>query len=311
MARLYATTLPLRRQADCICSFSFFPFPFPARSPTLVRSPPPAFSLTPSNFLLIVFVASFLPLPPFSFARPLPTFLLSFSTSSNNRAMRPTRARESRARYTTHMAGRPLLLAECAVLPPAGDRVTWPSGRNGTQRATRAVLSREPRTRHQSETNRETGPTDRILSPRKRVCAFSLPFFLRFFLSISPFLSFFPPHSLPVLQLSPLFLPIRPPVLWLRYARDVSCPGTTRVRPRVVSFDVSAATCQSPSVLCCLHTVARAVIRLAANRGIVGAHWNIFVTLTASEGEHPFGRVKSAIHCHVCSSASCRDENGQ
>lgn len=193
MARLYATTLPLRRQADCICSFSFFPFPFPARSPTLVRSPPlPAFSLTPSNFLLIVFVASFLPLPPFSFARPLPTFLLSFSTSSNNRAMRPTRAREFRARYTTHMAGRPLLLAECAVLPPAGDRVTWPSGRNGTQRAARAVLSREPRTRHQSETNRETGPTDRILSPRKRVWCFLPPFLspvLSLYLSLSIFLS--------------------------------------------------------------------------------------------------------------------------
>lgn len=242
MARLCAATLPLRgirRQADCIYSFSLF-CSLPLAHPLSFACPLVLFLRFFShsvNFLLIVFVASLLSLPPFSFARSLLPFLsLSFCFSPNTRVMRPTRVRESRARYTTHMAGRPLLLAECAVLPPAGDRVTWPSGRNGTQRAARAVLSREPRTRHQSETNRETGPTDRILSPKKRVWCFlppSLSPILSLFLS--PFLSFFPSHSLPVLQLSPLFLPFRPPVLRLRYARDISHPETTRARPRVVS----------------------------------------------------------------------------
>lgn len=191
--------------------------------------------------------------------------------------MRPTRARESRARYTTHMAGRPLLLAECAVLPPAGDRVTWPPGRNGTQRAARTVLSREPRTRHQSETNRETGPTDRILSPRKRVWCFLPP-------SLSPILSL--SVSLPLsislsLALSPCTTtlsslpPFPPPLFFGPVARaTLSRSGTARVRPRVVPSDVPAATCQFPSVVC-----LRAAASCRKARGESRDRWSIGIFL--------------------------------
>lgn len=230
-----------------------------------------AFSLAPSNFLLIVFAASLHSLPPFSFACPFPPFFFFFFLFLFlfQHPMRPTRARESRARYTTHMAGRSLLLAECAVLPPAGDRVTWPPGRNGTQRAARAVLSREPRTRHQSETNRETGPTDRILSPRKRVWCFlppSLSPILSLSLFLSPFLSIFPSHFHPAL--SPLFHPFRPPVLRSVARATYHALGPLACAPALLSLpsDISAATCQSPQ--CCVFTRRRELpLRPAANRG--------------------------------------------
>lgn len=285
MARLCAATLPLRgmrRQADCIRGFSFSLSL--ARSlthpSTLVRLlPHPLFALFLSLRLIFfslswLLLSSLVRLPPSS---PSQSLSLSFSSSSNTRAMRPTRARESRARYTTHMAGRPLLLAECAVLPPAGDRVTWPPGRNGTQRAARTVLSREPRTRHQSETNRETGPTDRILSPRKRVWCFLPP-------SLSPILSL--SISLPLsislsLALSPCTTtlsslpPFPTPLFFGPVARaTLSRSGTARVRPRVVPSDVPAATCQFPSVVC-----LRAAASCRKARGESRDRWSIGIFL--------------------------------
>jgi len=198
-----------------------------ARSPSFC-----ALSLAPSNFLLIVFVTSLLSLSPFSFVCPLLFFSLSLLLQHSCDAAH-TRAREFRARYTTHMADRPLLLAECAVLPPAGDRVTWPPGRNGTQRAARAVLSREPRTRHQSETNRETGPTDRILSQEARVVLSpSLSFSDSFFLSLSISLSLALSPCTTTLSSLSLFSSL---CFSARCARDISRPEITRVRPRVVS----------------------------------------------------------------------------
>lgn len=278
MARLCAATLPLRgmrRQADCIRGFSFSLSL--ARSPThpstLVRLlPRPLFALFLSLRLIFfslswLLLSSLVRLPPSS-----PSQSLSFSSSPNTRAMRPTRARESRARYTTHMAGRPLLLAECAVLPPAGDRVTWPPGRNGTQRAARTVLSREPRTRHQSETNRETGPTDRILSPRKRVWCFlppslspilslsvSLPLSISLSLALSPrttTLSSLPPFPSPCSS-----APLR--------ARRYHALGPLACAP--ASYHLTFPRPRANSPVLCVYAPPRAAARPAANRGIVGA----------------------------------------
>lgn len=231
-----------------------------------------AFSLTPSNFFLIVFVVSLLSRSLASYLPPPP-----FSSSSNTHVMRPTRARESPACATQHTwPVRPLLLAECAVLPPAGDRVTWPPGRNGTQRAARAVLSREPRTRHQSETNRETGPTDRILSPRKRVWCFlspSLSLSDSFFFSL-PFYLFFS-HTLS-LNYNSLLSSSLSALLFF-----VTCATYHPLGPLVCAptlslpSDVSAATCQFPSVVC-LRAVA-SVVRPATNREGSLEHWDIFV----------------------------------
>lgn len=193
--------------------------------------------------------------------------------------MRPTRARESRARYTTHMAGW-FLLAECAVLPPAGDRVTWPSGRNGTQRAARAVLSREPRTRHQSETNRETGPTDRILSPRKRVWCFlppSLSPILSLFLSLSIFLSFTLSSCTTILSSLPPF-PSPCSSVALR-ARHITPWDHSRAPPRCLYHLTFPRPRANPPVLC-VYTPSRAAVRAAVSRGIVGAIEYFCDTLT-------------------------------
>lgn len=130
LARLCAATLPLRemrRQADCICSFSFSLSRFLslsrslAHSRSLALSPSfCAFSLTPSNFLLIVFVASLLSLPPFSFACPLLPFLslspLLFQHPCN---AAHTRLRVPRALHNTH--GR-LATLTCGVCGPTSCR---------------------------------------------------------------------------------------------------------------------------------------------------------------------------------------------
>lgn len=96
------------------------------------------------------------------------------------------------------MAGRPLLLR--GVCGPTSCRGLCHVAPRPQRHAARAVLSREQRTRHQSETNRETGPTDCTLSPRKRVWCFLPPsisdsfslflFFSPHLSSLLPFLSF-------------------------------------------------------------------------------------------------------------------------
>lgn len=140
-------------------------------------------SCSPSPFL---YSLSFSLSPPF-----LPR---SFSLALSTPVRCGPHARESRARYNTHGWSAALTRGVCGPTSSAGDPVTWPPGRNGTQRAARAVLSREPRTRHQSETNRETGPTDRTVSPRKRVWCFlppSLSLSDSFFSLFSPFFVLF------------------------------------------------------------------------------------------------------------------------
>lgn len=66
------------------------------------------------------------------------------------------RANRINTRADAYTHGGVETLSDEAVLPPAGDRVTWPPGRVAA-RSARAVLSRERRTQHQSETSRETG----------------------------------------------------------------------------------------------------------------------------------------------------------
>lgn len=160
------------------------------------------FLLTSSNFPLIVsLLFSPLDCPPFSLCPS------TSRSSPKNRARcgphaRPTLSSAWLAR-ATHMAGHSY--SECAVLPPAGDRVTWPPGRSSTQRA-RAVLSREPRTRQQSETNRETDRRSHSLCQETRVLSLSLfsPSLL-----FSLFLPLFPSNSLPALYcLSSLLHPL-------------------------------------------------------------------------------------------------------
>lgn len=141
--------------------------------------------------------------------------------------------------------------SECAVLPPAGDRVTWPPGRSSTQRA-RAVLSREPRTRQQSETNRETDRRSHSLCQETRVLSLSLfsPSLL-----FSLFLPLFPSNSLPALYcLSSLLHPL---LLHCHHHHRRVCVHEIRRR----DFSVTPALflsssfplenhVQAPSVLC-------------------------------------------------------------
>lgn len=163
-------------------------------------------------------------------------------------------ARESRARYNTHGWSATLTRGVCGPTSSAGDRVTWPPGRSGTQRAARAVLSREPRTRHQSETNRETGPTDRTVSPRKRVWCF-LPPSLSLSDSFSP-LSLPSSYSFPEL-LSPLFHPSFSPRYLGWRARAIHHVSGSCVPPprRIYHPTFSRVTCYTPQ--CCVFTRRR------------------------------------------------------
>lgn len=121
LSRLCAATFPLRgmrRQADCICSF-YLSFPL-THSRSFAPSPSfCAFSLTPSNFLLIVFVASLLSSPPFSFACPLPLFSLSLFLFQHPCDAAHTRSRVPCALHTTH--GRSATLT-CGVCGPTSCR---------------------------------------------------------------------------------------------------------------------------------------------------------------------------------------------
>lgn len=199
--------------AWCDVRPTVFAAPFSLSLALSSRAPFCTFSLTPSNFLFIVFVASLLSLPSFSlvlFFCPSPPSLSSFLSLLLSYNTAHTRAphyhsREPRARNTTHMAGRPLLLR--GVCGPTSCRGLCHVAPRPQRHTTRAVLSREPRTRHQSQTNRETGPTEIALSLPGSACdAFSLPLF--------PILSlpFFFSHSLSIyysLFFSSFFLSFR------------------------------------------------------------------------------------------------------
>lgn len=206
------------------------------------------FSFAPSNFPFIVFVASLLSSPPCSFfffcpLLPSPSSFLSLSFLLSCNAAH-TRAphyhsREPRARNTTHMAGRPLLLR--GVCGPTSCRGLCHVAPRPQRHTTRAVLSREPRTRHQSETNRETGPTEIALSLPGSACgAFSLPLFP--ILS----LSFFLPRTLSPCTVPSSSLPFFCP----------SVPVNTRAihhaleTARTPVLFISPATTCNPPVLC-------------------------------------------------------------
>lgn len=97
-------------------------------------------------------------------------------------------ARESRARYT-HMAGRPLLLAECAVLPPLQGTVSRGPQAAVARSAQHELCSLVSRAHDTSQ--RRTERLDRQIAlslPGSACGAFSLPLFLSPILSL-PFLS--------------------------------------------------------------------------------------------------------------------------
>lgn len=193
-----------------------------------------AFSLTPSNFLLIVFVVSLLSLPPFSFACSLPTFLsLSLPLPIPVRCGPHALASPARATQHTWPVGSYLRSVRSYLLQGTVSRGPQAATARSAQHGLCSLVSRA----HDTSQRRTERPDRQIAFslPGSACGAFSLPLSLRFFLSFSPFLFFFPPHSLLlVLQFSPLFLLFHPLVLRLRYARDISHPGTTRVRPHVV-----------------------------------------------------------------------------
>lgn len=149
--------------------------------------------------------------------------------------MRPTRALTTLARKSHKHArrriharwGRDAKRRE-AVLPPAGDRVTWPPGRVAA-RSARAVLSRERRTQHQSETSRETGRRSHSLP----VSACFLPPSLRLSL---PFLSLSVPSVFLLLSLFFFF----PRFYCASYQRsspfDRRLPRAIQPPPRVLGF---------------------------------------------------------------------------
>lgn len=210
MPRYTIPVREMRRQADCIRGL----FSSRSLSPLV-----PLFAL----FLSLHLIFPSLSLSPLSSPRPLarPFFsalfsllLLPFSPSlSFSLAMRPTRAphtitRASPARAIQHTwpVGRSCS-AECAVLPPAGDCVTWPPGRNGTQHGLCSLVSRAHDT-SQRRTERPDRQRLHSLSQEARV-VLSPSLYFRFFLSLSFYLALFPHVPFPLL-LSPFSaLPFR------------------------------------------------------------------------------------------------------
>lgn len=173
------------------------------------------FSLILFNFLLIpvswrqFFLSPLLVLFFFSLFYSLLFFLFQQPCDAAHTRAPHCLTRASLALLNTHGRSRPLLLTECAVLPPAGDHVTWPPGRSNTQRAARAVLSHEPRTRHQSETNRESEPTDHTFSFLRNACgAFFLLLSFRV-VSLFFFCSLYPAPLSPFFLSFPFFARVR------------------------------------------------------------------------------------------------------
>lgn len=230
-ARLCPATRSL--YARCDVRPTVFAASFPLSLALSSRAPFCTFSFASSNFPFIVFVASLLSSPPCSFFFFLPSSPFSLFLSlplfpsllQCGPHARPTLSLARAPRNTTHMAGRPLLLR--GVCGPTSCRGLCHVAPRPQRHTTRTVLSREPRTRHQSETNRETGPTEIALSPRKRVWCFLPP---SIFDSFSFFL--FTSHSFPVyrfLFFCLLFLPFRSG----ERARDTSRLGNC-AHPRAV-----------------------------------------------------------------------------
>lgn len=124
-------------------------------------------------------------------SRASPSAVGSVSRASGRNAAH-TRAPHWRAnrintRADAYTHGGVETLSDEAVLPPAGDRVTWPPGRVAA-RSARAVLSRERRTQHQSETSRETGRRSHSLPGSACFLPPSLRLSLSFLsLSVRPF----------------------------------------------------------------------------------------------------------------------------
>lgn len=241
MPRYTISVRGMRRQADCIRGL-FFSLTRPLLVPLFALF----LSLRLFFFSLSLSLLSF-PCPLsrsfffFSALFPLLSLYLSLSFSL---AMRPTRAphtitRASPTRSTQHTW--PVVRscsAECAVLPPAGDRVTWPPGRNGTQHGLCSLMSRA----HDTSQRRTKRPDRQIaLSLPGSACgAFSLPLFPILFLS------FFFPRTLSPVPLSLLFFPFCPFVS-VKRARDTSRLGSC-VHPRIVY--ITRGHVQPSSVVC-------------------------------------------------------------
>lgn len=218
----------------------------------LPSSGPPSFcifSLTPSIFLLIVFVASLLSLPPFSlilfFLPSSPFFLSSFLSPSLLQCgphARPTLslARTPRAHHNTH--GRSVALAPRSVRSYLLQGTVSRGPQAATARSTGCALSWAAHTTPVRDEPRDR--TDRLhfSLPGSACGAFSLPL-----LPILFSLFLFPSHNilLPYTALSSLlpFLPFS----FGEHARDTSRLESCVQPPRCLCQP--AATCSFP-VLC-------------------------------------------------------------
>lgn len=245
-ARLCPATRSLYARCDDVRP-TVFAASFPLSLALSSRAPFCTFSFAPSNFPFIVFVASLLSSPPCSFLFFLPSspfsLLLSLplfpSLLQCGPHARPTLslARAPRAIQHTWPVGRSCS-AECAVLPPAGDCVTWPPGRNGTQHGLCSLVSRAHDT---SQRRTERPDRQRLHSLPGSACgAFSLPLFP--ILSLSFFLPrALPPCTVPSSSVS-FFYPSVPV-----NTRAIHHALETARTP--VLFISSATTC-NPSVFC-------------------------------------------------------------
>lgn len=310
-ARLCVSLREMRRQADCICgTFLFLLFSLSLSckltSSVLTCDFPRFFFdfVQFSSHCLASLLTSLLLIAPFLV---LPFYLSRSSPKNRARCgphARPTLSSAWLAR-ATHMAGHSY--SECAVLPPAGDRVTWPPGRSSTQRA-RAVLSREPRTRQQSETNRETDRRSHSLCQETRVLSLSLfsPSLL-----FSLFLPLFPSNSLPALYcLSSL---LRPLLLHCHHHRRV-CVHEIRRRDFSVtpasflpSVEFPPREPRASSFQCCVFTRRRSVL----------GFWGTDCGRTSAGGPPPaegrklvVQKVQRSSCLGIPVTTRCRDENG-
>jgi len=277
--------VPRARDASAFCGASLF-LTLVLRScspslPSCILSLSLSLSLSLPNFLLIVLVASFLcsPLPPPSQVPSLPLFPSSLSPSpppppplslslslflfrhpcdTAHTRVSHYHARESRARATTHMAGRPLLLAECAVLPPLQGTVSRGPQAATARSAQHGLCSFVSRAHDTSQRRTERPDRQIALSLPGSACgAFSLPLFLSPILFLSPFSPFFvlsPCATVSSLS-SSLLSPCCPD--WRARARDTSrlwvlCDTPATFPPS----DLPAGHVQQPPQ-CCVFTRRR------------------------------------------------------
>jgi len=209
---------------------------------------------------------------------PFPLFSLflslSLALSSDTRAIRPTRAphtitRASPARATTHMAGRPLLLAECAVLPPLQGTVSRGPQAATARSAQHGLCSFVSRAHDTSQRRTERPDRQIALSLPGSACgAFSLPLFLSPILFLSPFSPFFvlSPCATVFSLSSSLLSPCCPD--WRARARYITPLGPVRQPRDVSSIRSSRGPRAAPSVV--LFTRRRVPDSRLANSSVGG-----------------------------------------